>query len=70
MCVCVDKGKSATVGEKPGSSFSSWKHNSNLEYKSPWCRLLTQSQQVVYLFLDSQTRLMCFMLQLGNPKIN
>ncbi|XP_063944063.1 uncharacterized protein LOC108209325 isoform X3 [Daucus carota subsp. sativus] len=40
-----DKGKSATVGDKPGSSFSSWKHNNNLEYKSPWCRLLTQSQQ-------------------------
>ncbi|KAL8111615.1 hypothetical protein AgCh_019367 [Apium graveolens] len=41
-----DKGKSVTVGEKPGSSFSSWKqNNSNLEYKSPWCRLLTQSQQ-------------------------
>lgn len=46
------------VADKPRASFSSWsvyhKQNPNFEASVPWCRLLSQSAQVIYLLFISE----------------
>ncbi|KAI3454998.1 hypothetical protein Pfo_011661 [Paulownia fortunei] len=41
----VAEGAAPAIADKPRSSFTSWKQHQGVETNSPWCRLLTESQQ-------------------------
>ncbi|KAL2492264.1 AAA-type ATPase family protein [Abeliophyllum distichum] len=47
------EGAMAAIGNKPRSSFTSWKQHQGYETTTPWCRLLTQYPQNSTVFIKT-----------------